>query len=256
MPIQDWTPINGTIIATDEYGIHTFEVIQLPLLPPKHESPPPRRRLGDQYFEADDSQEKENSVAPPAAIPPTPTAKPKKCRAGNLQDKYQDYPPSTPDQEIIEGNPDLIYLDNLFRLAKNYTIPELTDAINESHGNQILTHKALSNRLTRSVELIAQRDGREREEVLQEMRQAKKENGVKGTRRKRKSGEDEGGEKLVKKQKVQKDEKDGLLVELEKGKENVDPEKMDESGETAAMVSMKPDREVTASGFIRFLDLF
>lgn len=42
MPVQGWTPINGTIATTDEYGIHTFDIVQFPLLSPKRDLPPCR----------------------------------------------------------------------------------------------------------------------------------------------------------------------------------------------------------------------
>lgn len=248
MLIQGWTPINSIIASTDQHGIHAYDIIQLPIVSPERPSPA-RDKLGHDLLEEIKREKARGRL--PAQTPPTSTGASKKARSNTLQAKYQDYPPDTPDQEIIDGDPDLIQHGNLFRLAKKYTMLELVNAINANHSESVATQPQLSNRLKRAIDRIAKGGGKERNEVLVELRLAQKENGVtingrrvkkpveedadKGRKRK-KSDDDDGDQKAVKKRKSR------VQVDLGADKENV-----------AEHVVENPDREILSSGFIKLI---
>ena len=82
------------------------------------------------------------------------------------------YGPELTEEQIMSGDPGLIDVDNLFRLAKKYTNAEILEQVNAGRDETVLTQRTLRNRLTRTLTFIAERDGRSREDVKSELDRA------------------------------------------------------------------------------------
>lgn len=91
---------------------------------------------------------------------------------------YHQYTATSSDTDIFRGDPDYIDRDNLFRLNKDYPIGELVQNVLKFHPNSGTNSMMLSNRLSRSVTRIAIREGRDRADVMQELRNAQWANGI------------------------------------------------------------------------------
>ncbi|KAK4631030.1 hypothetical protein CLAFUW4_02334 [Fulvia fulva] len=116
-------------------------------------------------------------TTPAAPATTTPTSTPLHQRA-TIKSKYKDYPEGTPDDEIFSGDPDLIAMDNLFRLVQRYTLTEIVEKINAGRPEPVANQPNLSNRLSRAISDIALRHSKPREEVVNDLREAQQANGV------------------------------------------------------------------------------
>ncbi|EME47057.1 hypothetical protein DOTSEDRAFT_165812, partial [Dothistroma septosporum NZE10] len=104
-----------------------------------------------------------------------------------LKSKYKDFPPGASEDVIFGGDPDLIVMDNLFRLAQRYTMTEIVDKINAGRPEPVANQPNLSNRLARAISDIATRHSKPRDEVVNDLRQAQQANGVPKNGRRRKT---------------------------------------------------------------------
>lgn len=207
MAVQGWNPINYIGTGADDEGNEIFEVVQLPILPPKRR-PPICCCLGPHKHKV----EKYEDDPDPPTTPRAPKVAAKKARTA-AQAKYQDYPSETSAQEMIDGDPSLLIHDNIYRIAQKYNMAELADAVNASHGMSVVTSQLLCNRLQRSVDAKAKREDKTRADVREELRQVQLANGVPLNGRKRKSDVGEtGAQKVGKKRKSEtKGEEKGPL---------------------------------------------
>lgn len=201
MAVRGWTPINWVVAGTDDEGNDVYKVVQLPLLPPKRQ-PPVCHCLGhdrlthnhhfDEYEEEEEEEPNSSALATsPPKTPATPKTGVKKTQPKPKQVEYQVYSVDSTDQAMIDGDPDLLHHENIYRLAEKYNMAELAEAVNASHNTTKYTAGFFGNRLQRAVNRKAERDGIAVSLTRQELQKVQQENGVPLNGRKRKTVLDE-----------------------------------------------------------------
>ena len=65
---------------------------------------------------------------------------------------------------------------------------QIAEKVNAAHGAEVMNQKALSNRLSRDISIMAERDGKPRDALVQELRAAQNANGVPVNCRKQSEG--------------------------------------------------------------------
>lgn len=81
-------------------------------------------------------------------------------------------------QALFSGDIKYLHHDALFRLAKHWTMTQVAEHVNAAHGAEVVNQKKLSNRLSKDIGIMAERDGKPRDALLQELRTAQRANGV------------------------------------------------------------------------------
>lgn len=98
--------------------------------------------------------------------------------AGKLHPTTQPQQARLTDHQILSGEPKHINNDHLLQLAATHTNIKIAKLANIAHEKQVLTPEVVSNRLCRSINRIAKRDGGSRDEVKAELDAAKVANGI------------------------------------------------------------------------------